>query len=69
MNAFRVGLKTLAAAALIAVGTALLVLPGPGIPFIIAGVFVLAGEFAWAASMQERAVALWRQIVRRGASV
>lgn len=33
---------------LVVVGIVLLVLPGPGIPMIIAGLAVLATEFAWA---------------------
>ena len=30
------------------VGIALLVLPGPGIPLVLAGVAILASEFVWA---------------------
>ncbi len=41
--------------ALVAVGVALLVLPGPGILVIIAGLAVLAGEFAWAEALLDRA--------------
>ena len=35
-------------ATLVIVGIVLLVLPGPGIPLIIAGLAILATEFAWA---------------------
>lgn len=35
-------------AALVIVGIAFLVLPGPGIPLIIAGLAILATEFTWA---------------------
>ncbi len=35
-------------ATLVIVGIALLVLPGPGIPLIIAGLAILATEFTWA---------------------
>jgi len=35
-------------AALVIVGIVLLVFPGPGIPLIIAGLAILATEFAWA---------------------
>lgn len=65
---FWLGLKVLAAAILIAVGTALLVLPGPGIPLIVAGIVVLATEFAWAATLQERMKSLWQQFARTVAS-
>lgn len=36
-------------------GVAMLVLPGPGLVVIIAGLAVLATEFAWAATLLERA--------------
>lgn len=35
-------------ATLIALGLVFMVLPGPGIPLIIAGFVILASEFAWA---------------------
>jgi uncharacterized protein (TIGR02611 family) len=41
--------------ALVAGGVALLVLPGPGLLVIIAGLAVLATEFAWAETMLDRA--------------
>jgi len=41
--------------ALVAAGVAMLVLPGPGIVVIIAGLAVLATEFAWAETMLDRA--------------
>jgi len=37
-----------AGAALVLVGLALLVLPGPGIPLLILGLVVLSTEFVWA---------------------
>lgn len=40
--------------ALVLVGLALLVLPGPGIPLLILGLAVLATEFAWAQSVLHR---------------
>jgi uncharacterized protein (TIGR02611 family) len=40
---------------LVAVGVALLVLPGPGILVIIAGLAVLASEFVWARRLLARA--------------
>lgn len=33
---------------LLVIGLVFMVLPGPGIPFIIAGLAILASEFAWA---------------------
>lgn len=41
--------------ALVAGGLALLVLPGPGLLVIIAGLAVLASEFAWAEAMLDKA--------------
>lgn len=40
---------------LVAGGIALLVLPGPGLLVIIAGLAVLASEFAWAERMLDKA--------------
>jgi uncharacterized protein (TIGR02611 family) len=40
----------------LAVGLAMLVLPGPGIPVMIIGLTLLALEFAWAERMLERAI-------------
>jgi hypothetical protein len=66
---------TVGGSLLLLAGAALLILPGPGIPLIIAGLAVLATEFAWAQrwlhaarERMERArarVAAWRA---RGAS-
>jgi uncharacterized protein (TIGR02611 family) len=39
---------------LVIVGIVLLVLPGPGIPLIIAGLALLATEFAWAEVLLNR---------------
>lgn len=41
--------------ALMAAGAAMLVLPGPGLLVVIAGLAVLATEFAWAEAMLDRA--------------
>ena len=35
-------------------GVALLVLPGPGVPLILAGLAVLGAHFAWARRLQTR---------------
>ncbi len=42
-------------AALVLAGLAMIFLPGPGLLVIIAGLFVLASEFAWAARALESA--------------
>jgi uncharacterized protein (TIGR02611 family) len=41
-------------ATLILVGLVFLVLPGPAFPFIIAGLAILASEFAWAEVLLNR---------------
>lgn len=41
--------------AVVAVGVALLVLPGPGILVIIAGLAILATQFLWARRLEEKA--------------
>lgn len=65
MRVLRIAFKLASAGALLLVGTVLLVLPGPGIPFLIGAVAILATEFAWAAALQTRMVTLWRQVGRR----
>jgi uncharacterized protein (TIGR02611 family) len=50
---------------LIAVGTALLVLPGPGILVILAGIAVLSLEFPWAKAVFDRIRAAIDQALRR----
>ncbi len=55
-NGRRVGV-TIVGFALLVAGAALLVLPGPGIPLVIAGLAVLATEYVWA----ERALNLARR--------
>lgn len=66
-NLLRIAFKCVAGGLLIAVGTVLLVLPGPGIPLIVAGLAVLGTEFTWAASLSERLTdvvrSLWRRVV------
>lgn len=46
---------TLAGVALLVVGAALMVLPGPGILLIVAGLAVLATEYVWAQALLRRA--------------
>ncbi len=41
---------------LLAVGLALLVLPGPGIPVVVAGLGLLSLEFEWARRLRRRAL-------------
>ena len=62
MDFLRIALKCVAGGVLLSVGTVLLVLPGPGLPLIVAGVALLATEFEWAANLQERFKALWRRV-------
>ena len=59
-NGRRVGI-TIAGFALLAAGGVLLVLPGPGIPLVIAGLAVLATEYVWA----ERALNVARRRARQ----
>jgi uncharacterized protein (TIGR02611 family) len=53
---------------LIAVGTAMLVLPGPGLLVIAAGVSILAAEFHWARRLHRHMLDLQQEAVRRGKS-
>lgn len=46
---------TIVGAALLLVGLALMVLPGPGILVIVAGLAVLASEYVWAQTLLRRA--------------
>jgi uncharacterized protein (TIGR02611 family) len=52
-------------ASVILFGAALLVLPGPGILVVFAGLSILALEFAWARRMVKRAKEKARQMIRR----
>ena len=56
---------TLAGGTLLAVGLLLLVLPGPGTPVLLAGLAVLATEFAWAERALGRATARIGRVVAR----
>lgn len=49
-NGKRIGI-TLAGVVLVAAGLAMMVLPGPGILFILGGLAVLATEYVWAQRM------------------
>ena len=55
MAPFKRVAATLAGAVLLAVGLALMVLPGPGILLIVAGLAVLATEYVWARRLLVRA--------------
>ena len=46
---------TILGVGLLAVGLAMMVLPGPGILVIVAGLAILATEYVWARSLLERA--------------
>ena len=50
----RKALTISAGCVLLVVGVALLVLPGPGIPLILAGLALLGSHFAWARRLQNR---------------
>jgi uncharacterized protein (TIGR02611 family) len=50
---------------LLAIGVALLVLPGPGILVIAAGIAVLALEFPWAERLAKRAQDAIETVLRR----
>lgn len=50
----RRGAITLVGGTVVAVGVALLVLPGPGLLLIVAGLAVLATEYAWARALLDR---------------
>ncbi len=66
----RKGLVAVAGGALIAGGVAMLVLPGPGLLVIIAGLAVLAREFVWAERAlhaAKRKATAGAQRVKRGA--
>lgn len=45
---------TVVGAAVVVVGLALLVLPGPGVVVVVLGLAILATEFAWAATALEK---------------
>jgi uncharacterized protein (TIGR02611 family) len=53
-NSRRVGIAVVGAALIVA-GLVLLVVPGPGTLLLLAGLGVLATEFAWAAMVLEKA--------------
>jgi uncharacterized protein (TIGR02611 family) len=53
-SAWRVGVVVVGAALLLG-GLVMMVTPGPGLLLIIAGLAVLATEFAWAQAMLDRA--------------
>jgi uncharacterized protein (TIGR02611 family) len=52
----------IAGGSLIALGLILIPLPGPGIPVVIAGVALLAQEFAWAAAVRDYGSSLWARV-------
>jgi len=46
---------------LVAVGMALLVLPGPGLPLIVVGLTLLSAHFVWARKLRVRLVDLGKE--------
>jgi uncharacterized protein (TIGR02611 family) len=77
MHMFKRFAVTLVGAALLLVGLAMMVLPGPGILLIVAGLAVLATEYVWARTLLVRAKRQAQQVqeaavaspMRTGASV
>lgn len=67
MALLRRSIVTVVGALLVAVGIALMVLPGPGILLVVAGLAVLATEFAWARDLlgtaKDRAVKAQQEAV------
>ncbi|SDQ85753.1 PGPGW domain-containing protein [Quadrisphaera sp. DSM 44207] len=59
---------TVVGAVLLLIGVALMVLPGPGILLIVAGLAVLASEYAWARRLLRRARARAEQAQRAAVS-
>lgn len=55
MHVFKRFAVTIAGAALLAAGAAMMVLPGPGILLIVAGLALLATEYVWARRLLVRA--------------
>jgi len=55
-SALRKAIVLVLGSTLIAIGGVLIVLPGPfTLPFVIAGLFILAAEFTWARSLLNKA--------------
>lgn len=69
MEALRANVRRVAAivggSVLLAVGLALLVLPGPGIPLIIAGLALLSTQFEWARRLHQWVHARFRSALAR----
>lgn len=65
MRVLRKSAIAIAGFSVILVGLALLVLPGPGILVIIAGLAILAIEFDWAANQLERAKTVHKKAIEK----
>jgi hypothetical protein len=61
---FRRVVRTTAGFALLPVGVALLVLPGPGIPVVLGSLLLLEEEYPWAGKARERFKTLAHRGVR-----
>ena len=61
----RKALAVAAGSVLLAVGLALLVLPGPGIPLILAGLAILSAHYSWARRLRVRIVYETKRIAER----
>jgi hypothetical protein len=64
-NSARKVLAVTTGSLLLAIGLALLVLPGPGIPLILAGLGILSVHYSWARRLRTRISTLTRRIVGR----
>jgi uncharacterized protein (TIGR02611 family) len=53
---------------LVVLGIIFLVLPGPGLPLVIAGLAILASEFAWAQYMLSRIKEKSQQVAQKAKS-
>ncbi len=55
--------RIIAGMVVLLVGLALLVLPGPGIPFVLAGLAILAVDFVWARQLKKRIESKTKEVV------
>jgi Putative transmembrane protein (PGPGW) len=51
-----------AGGSVVLLGLVLIPLPGPGIPVVVAGIALLALEFAWAARLRDYGRDLWARV-------
>lgn len=61
----RRGAILLVGSTVLLIGALMIVLPGPGIPVLIAGFAILATEFVWAERVVERLRKYWDETIAR----